>query len=226
LKTFFLLIDNLLDKNGYAVLEVPDCERGFVDLDYNIIFEEHVSYFTENTLRNVIRLNGFDIVLFKVYPYPFEDALIAIIKKSNMKKVSILPENVTKETNLFTKFSQSFPILKKSIKSFFNDSCTKGSIIFFGAGHHGISFVNIMEIGQYVDCFIDDVKEKHNYYTPGSCLPIHSSNFLTKDNIALCVVSVSQENEEKVIERIRLKSKGNFEIFSIFPASKYALPIY
>ena len=81
-------------------------------------------------------------------------------------------------------------------------------------------------IHDYEVHFIDDVKEKQNYYTPGSYLPIFSSGYLTKEKIALCIVSVSQENEEKVIKKIRLISKGKFNIHSIFPASKHALPIY
>jgi SAM-dependent methyltransferase len=226
LEIFFSSINNLLDDKGYAVIEVPDCARGFFDLDYNIIFEEHVYYFTSSTLKHLIELNGFEIVSFEIFPYPFENALVAIIKKSDVNKISILLDNVAKEIKLFTKFSQSFPLVKHAIKSFFIDIATKGSILFFGAGHHGISFVNIMGIGQFVDCFIDDKIEKQKYYTPGSSLPIYGSDHLTKDNIAICVVSVSQENEEKVIKKIRFISNNSFEIYSIFPASRYALPIY
>ena len=57
-------------------------------------------------------------------------------------------------------------------------------------------------------------------------MPINSSDYLKNNDIAICIVSVSQENEDRVIEKIKLYSNDKIEVFSIFPASKYSLPVY
>jgi hypothetical protein len=226
LKSFFKSMTNMLDDDGYAVIEVPDCNRGFNSFDYNIIFDEHVAYFTEQSLRNIIKENGFEIVKFKSYSFPFEDALVAIIKKSNNSHFSVSKKIVSKEIKLFNDFVFNFNKQKKIINSFFLKKSNEGSITFFGAGHHGITFVNIMKIKKYVECFIDDVIEKQKLFIPGSYLPIYSSSYLKNNKVSTCIISVSQENEELVFNKIKSVLDKTANIFSIFPDSPISLPIY
>ena len=226
LKSFFNSIRKLITDEGYVVIEVPDCERGLSSFDYNIIFEEHVYYFTKDSLINIIKENGFEIVKFKSYSFPFEDALVAIIKKSNNSYFSASKKIVFKEIKLFNDFVFNFNKQKKSVNSFFSKKSNDGSIVFFGAGHHGITFVNIMKIKKYVECFIDDVVEKQKLLIPGSYLPIYSSSYLKNNKVSTCIISVSQENEELVFNKIKSVLDKTANIFSIFPDSPISLPIY
>jgi len=46
---FVAALRELVRPGGYLVLEVPDCAPGLRQLDYSVIWEEHVLYFTAST---------------------------------------------------------------------------------------------------------------------------------------------------------------------------------
>ena len=47
------MIKKLVNDNGYLIFEVPDCSDGLKNRDYTTIWEEHVLYFTKNSLKIV-----------------------------------------------------------------------------------------------------------------------------------------------------------------------------
>ena len=117
---------------------------------------------------------------------------------------------------LFKIFGESFPVIKNRINHFVDKYNSEGKTVVFGAGHHGCMFVNLMGLKDKIDCFIDDNSSKHKYFSPGAGLPIRGSNYLTESNIGLCIVSVSQVNEEIIVNRIKNLSKKDFPVYSIF----------
>ena len=60
---------------------------------------------------------------------------------------------------------------------------------------------------------------------PGSGLAIRSSDYLINADIEICITAVSQENEEKVRDKIK-SIRPDIRIMSLFPASKHSIPIY
>jgi len=227
LREYFENIKELLYDDGIVIFEVPDCERGFRNLDYNIVFEEHINYFTEHSFISTIKHYGFDIVYYKKYSFEIEDALVAVAMKSKIKKSQIKTniQSFKREKQTFKYFVDSFNDVKKNINDYIDKLFYNGKIVIFGAGHHGCMFVNIMQLENKIDSFIDDNLNKHKYFSPGSGLPIRDSNYLKNKNISFCLVSVSQINEEFIIQKIN-KINDNIIIYSIFPTSNNTLPIY
>ena len=55
-------LKSLLVPGGSLVLEVPDCEGPFDQVDVSSLWEEHVSYFTEASLERSLGLNELETV--------------------------------------------------------------------------------------------------------------------------------------------------------------------
>ena len=75
---FLAALKELKKLEGYIVLEVPDCESGFFRDDVSLVWEEHVVYFTKQSLENTLRLAGYQVLGIKSYFYTMQNALVAV----------------------------------------------------------------------------------------------------------------------------------------------------
>lgn len=226
LPEFMRSLKELLNPDGYVMFEVPDCTKSLEYFDYSSIWEEHTMYFTPYTFRNCLTLIGFSIEHFEIFPYSLENCLVAILKPTKFIKTSFHNKNsLQNEKNRAIAFSQGFSYKKTLIKSFFSEyKANTGKIAFFGAGHTAIIFINIFELRDYIECVIDDNKNKHGLFMPGSHLPIIGSSALEKKNIKLSVLSLNPDFEEKIVEKNGRFVENGGEFLSIVPTSK--LPLY
>jgi len=62
-------------------------------------------------------------------------------------------------------------------------------------------------------------------FMPGSHLPIYETKALLERDIKLCLLSVNAETEDRVIQKNHAFTQAGGTFHSIFPASKYALPV-
>ena len=78
LHNFLRAMRDLLAPGGFLVIEVPDCEPSFRQLDYTIVWEEHVTYHTKGTLPGVFSVAGMELALLEVLPLGHESLLVGI----------------------------------------------------------------------------------------------------------------------------------------------------
>ena len=57
---FIQSLKKLVNHDGYLIFEVPDCKESFSSTDYTTIWEEHILYFTENSLKKMLIGQGVD----------------------------------------------------------------------------------------------------------------------------------------------------------------------
>ena len=213
-------ISNMLSDDGFIYFEVPDCQRGFSEKDYSIIFEEHSLYFTKTSLCNLLESAGYEVQWCFEYMYPVENSLSILVKRKEIRE-----RNFFCEKDIFREFVDSFPATKKNTQRFFKEIAQNQRICLFGAGHHGCTFINLFELSNYFEFVVDDNQNKQNYCLPGTTLEIVSSDVLTSNEIDICFLSVSQVNEESVMEKIKSLSENKVQCFSIFPKSPYRFSI-
>lgn len=213
-------ISKMLSEDGCIYFEVPDCQRGFYEKDYSIIFEEHTLYFTKTSLCNLLESAGYEVQWCFEYMYPVENSLSILVKKKEIRE-----RNFFCEKNIFQEFVDSFSTTKKNTQRFFREIAKNQRICLFGAGHHGCTFVNLFELSNYFKFVVDDNQNKQDYYLPGTNLEIVSSDALTNNEIDVCFISVSQVNEKKVVEKIKSLSRNKVQCYSIFPKSPFSFPI-
>jgi len=226
-KQFMESMHSLVKNSGYVIFEAPDCTKMLDTLDYSMLWEEHILYLTPATFKSCLGFGPFSIHLFKSFPYPVENAMVGIVRLQ-LKDIHSLPsENIINREKRLTKgYLQGFEQQKKNINICLSDyRRNHGKIAVFGAGHLSSMYINLMNIKDHIEFVVDDNPNKKGLFMPGSRLPIYGSDFLVKENIKLCLLSLSPESEAKVMNRNHafLDQGGRFA--SIFPASKKALGV-
>ena len=81
-------------------------------------------------------------------------------------------------------------------------------------------FINLFNIGKYINFVIDDNTNKQKYFMPGSKLPIKKSSALINEDIKLCLMSLNPNVEKKVIKKNKSFLKKGGKFISIFPYYK------
>ncbi|HZX48801.1 MAG TPA: class I SAM-dependent methyltransferase [Nitrospirota bacterium] len=225
IRRFMEALKQLLKPQGYIVFESPDCAQSLEKLDYSMPWEEHILYFTLETFQNGMHLDGLTLVHFECYPYPLENSLVGILRfQEGVRSSSLSEGTLEREKKRFRAYSEGLPRNRIRYKEFLsNYRQHQGKIALLGAGHLACTFINLLELREYIEFVVDDNPKKQGLLMPGSLLPIRGSKALIEEGIKLCLLTVAPESEEKVIQRNRdfIEKGGMFA--SIFPASKNAL---
>jgi len=188
-----------------------------------MLWEEHILYFTPATFKNSIGYFGLELVSYEKNSYPTENALVAILKKSQSGSVnrSSLPEpHLIEELALGRDYDKGFDNCKKIVKETIRRIREqKKKVAVFGAGHLSCMFINLMGLEEDIEFVVDDNPNKKGLYMPGSKLPIYGSDALIDNEISLCLLSLSPDSEKKVIANNQLYLSGGGEFRSIFPSA-------
>jgi hypothetical protein len=221
-------LTHLLKKDGRIIVEVPDSTKSLLQGDVAMLWEEHIYYFTSESLRLEFESHGYGLEKYIIYNYPQEDALIGVFCKSNKinldKTSSPLPSgeysiaNIFKKKveNLKTELINQLSILKKEF----------GKIVIFGAGHRAIMFINLLEISNLISFVIDDDPNKNNLNIPLAEIEIKNSEEIIWSDIGVCLFAISLNAEKKVKNALQHNIKKNIKFYSISPDSQFSLPIF
>lgn len=175
------------------IIEVPDCSRVLANNWYPFVWEEHVAYFTEETLKTFAAANGFSCEVYR-YPMTFEDSLVAVLRRGGAGTV-VIPEPCPFGSTFWETFDRV------------RDAFSHRRIAMIGAGHIGIKFCNMFNVP--LRFFVDDNLNKQGLYTPGRCVPIRDSSAIKDADILLS--ALAPESEAK------FRSRHGIETTSIFP---------
>ena len=222
--SFLAALRRLVRSGGYVVIEVPDCQEGFAKLDPGVVWEEHVLYFTPVTIQHSLLLAGFEIQHFEVVPYPLESAHLVIARASDRSAAPLDSDALQVECDSAARFVDGLCSKRKQLTQFLAEfGRESGAVALLGAGHRSCTYVNLMEIGPYLQCVIDDDPNKQNLKMPGSLRPVRPSSALLDENIKLCLLGINPNSEDRFIQRNQsfLERGGSFA--SIWPGSKYQL---
>tara|TARA_A100000164_G_scaffold289049_1_gene262212 strand:- start:1956 stop:3155 length:1200 start_codon:yes stop_codon:yes gene_type:complete len=202
-KSLLQNLSKLLKPGGYIVLEMPDSEHIFKAGNHGFIWEEHISYFTSKSIYQIAMEVGAELVWKKRYPYPYEDSLITVLKFGHE---NYEPENTVDQTDtkkIIREFATSLDenriFWRKTLMEYKSKDIP---VAVFGAGHLAVKFINFLELGDLIDCVIDDHPEKKQCIMPGSHLEIVSSAELSERNIKICISTLSPESEVKVKKKL------------------------
>ena len=210
----------LTKPGGLMIFEMPDCRKVFDGNDHCFLWEEHISYFTPETLRIFLTGLGFDKFDIQVYPYPMEDSLVAIV----VNQVSDVKDGASTASNeeilRAENFAKSYERKKTEIGILLDKYIQQGRrLALFGAGHLAAKYVNFYNLKDRFAGVIDDNAHKQHHYLPGSGLPVIDSKSLETGEVDFCLSTLSPESEAKVrkAKEHYLKQGGQFR--SIFSAS-------
>lgn len=212
---------DLINDNGYLILELPDCERAMIAGDCTILWEEHINYFTESSFKKFINRFNFEIIFWENFKYPLENSITVILKKAS-PELSILKKTKKdqEQKKLFEVFKERMFYTKSTIRSVLENFKKKiGPIALLGAGHLSSAFLSINEIDDIIEYVIDDNKNKDNMYMPNGRLKILNSDNLDSSKIKMCLLGANPQNHEKIIEKHKKFQTGGGVFKSIFPGT-------
>lgn len=209
-------VDNLIEFcsclasiGKYYIIEVPNFDFFMNATDYSGVWEEHCNYFTLRSLSNLLLRFGIKVRSSEVCNYSGQSLLITAEKTGS---VSI--ENDSSPNQRIKEYGSFWPDIRNSwLRGF---SKLKHNVFMYGAGCRGISLINYMGLGQFIDGVIDDQKEKQYKYVPGSTLPIYPLEPFKE--MQTCLLAVNNENEETAINRLKYRSFNGI-VKSILPPS-------
>lgn len=203
----------IIQNNGYLLLEIPDCNRAINTGDPTLYWEEHNYYFTSDTFKNFLKKRNYKLIYFKKFKDRLENCLVAIIQ--NKKKFNY-KSNLHNKKNLLSIY---FKYLKNNFKltqKFFGKIGKDAKIVIYGASHLTFTFIDLMEIGNYIRFVIDDDIHKKNLFAPVNNIKITSFNDIKSKKIDYFLLGLNPNHHKKLI--IKLKPFYPKSIFlSIFP---------
>ncbi|MBI4439654.1 methyltransferase domain-containing protein [Candidatus Woesearchaeota archaeon] len=222
---FMEAISLVLAPNGVVIIEVPDFYYNLKSLDYTA-WEEHVNYFTSETLSHLLSLSGIHTVKSESVLFSGSVMIFFGSKCSGLPEIS--PSSyMDKLAPLAMGYGAFWPKFRDRVSSHIAGLKGEGkNIAAYGAGARLSSFINFFGIGRYLSFVADDQVEKQGKFMPGSLLPIVPSDELEKSRINVCLLGVNSENEGKVMSRHKNFIQNGGVFYSVLPPSVMLLPVW
>jgi len=214
-ENFFTCVKLVLREDGLLFIDVPDFAPGSSVGDLSVLWEEHVSYFTEATLLALLARHGFEAVSVKKYDFSGGSLAIAARLAEEKMKAPIAPAGVGER---FGKRAREYGArLRPALAKAREDGM---QVAIYGAGCRACTFTNAHELADLIELSIDDQKERQGMFLPGTRIPIRSPEDLhAKSAPLVCLLAVNHENEAKVSARLRANLTRPVHLVSIFAPS-------
>jgi len=186
-------IKKLLKPNGVFIFEVHYIGSLIDEVQYDMIYHEHIYYYSLITLQKFF--SKFDLEIFNIKPIPIHGGSMRyyVRKKNNQKneKISLKVLNLQKNElekgynvkETFLNYAKEVNRTKLNLMSLLNKiKNEKKMIVGYGASGRANTLIQYCKIdNNFLDYIIDDSPMKQGYHTPKSHLEIKSRDALKKD---------------------------------------------
>ncbi len=194
----------LVKPGGYALIEVPDFTQNMKNLDY-AIWEEHVNYFTEETLQKFCSIAGMVIINSEFLQFS-GGSFFSIARTCEVPEFR--PSDGLKAANLA--YAWEWPFFRTRFRA----ALDKKAAV-YGAASRTLFLINALGIADRISFIVDDQPTKQGLSAPGSGLAIRAPSALSEADVALLAVNI--ENEQRVIDA---NKDWRGEWWSILPPSE------
>lgn len=226
LADFGLALATLVKPGGLLVIEVPDGSLHLSARDYSV-WEEHVNYFTWDTLAIFLSNAGFEIET--AYDSLFSGRCLTVLarrRQSETPDFSAFRHNgeiTNRACHAFDQWANEFWEFRAHVQREIEMAAALGPVVLFGVGCRSINFINVMGVADHLSVAIDDQPGKQGRFIPGAMIEIMDSARYEKlfREPATVLLGVNAENEEKVM------SSNNFPVrqwWSVLPPSSGLVP--
>ena len=187
-------INNNLNDGGIGLIEVPNFDMMLRNNMFSEFINDHLFYFTKETLESTLALNGFDVIECSEVWYDY--IISAVVKKRDRLDIS-----------RFTDYQEK---VKREIHEYI-DMFGNNKVAIWGAGHQALAIMSMTELGDRIKYVVDDAPFKQNKFTPATHIPIVSADMLDTDPVdAIIVMAASYSNE--VINKVKKKYRQNIHL--------------
>ena len=217
LKGMTQVIKTILAHDGIFVFEVSYLLDVVQKMLIGTIFHEHLSYHSVISMDRF--LNSLDLQLIHVEKAKEQGG--SLIGYVQHKGGPFQPNNtvmnfISREKQIgldgldpFEKLQANLDALKNKVNKFFkNIKHQDKTISAYGAARSGTTLLSFFDIGSKIDFIVDDNKEKHFKYSPGSGIPVLPVSSIYDKNLDYLVILAWMHAEAIISKNIPFLEHG------------------
>lgn len=215
-RAFISGLATLLRPGGLIVVEMPEVTKVLAANDYSNPWEEHVFYFTEETVRGAFAHLGFGVVGYLRFEHPLEDLQVLFVTPM-AASAAVGASGSAEALRAGCQYGLNFSPFRNYLRRQLLQLREQGELACFGAGHLASMFLNGLDVA---DCFcfvIDDHPGKQGRFMPGSGLPIVNSASLASRRPVVCLLTLNPGSHAKIRERFSDYVAAGGRFVSAFP---------
>lgn len=204
IRAFFAAVDGLLADGGRLFIDLPDFSAGLRIGDVSVLWEEHVSYFTQQVAYGMLRHFGFRPLA--TAHYRFSGGTVALMSERDPAGPD--PTALAAAAALHgadaAAFGDKVERYRESLVRSLQAARARGErIVLYGVGCRACTVVNGLGLGGLIDFAVDDQAERQGLFMPGSGLAIRPTDSLADPPVpTLCLLAVNNENDAKVAAKL------------------------
>ena len=219
-------IKTVLKEKGIFIFEIYYLGTLIDEMQYDMIYHEHMSYYSLKTL--MLFLKRFDMEIFDIKHIPgVRSGSVRFYARNVGKRNEDITSAVTDmmkyedergfdKIDIYTEYAAKVNETRDQIMKLLDHLKSEGkTIIGYGASGRGTTIMNYCGIdGKYLVCVVDDAPAKQGFFTPGTHVPIQPWEFIVQSELPEYIVLFAWAFTDEVIKKRRdyLKQGGKFII--------------
>lgn len=172
------LLPTLADQ-AIGLIEVPNFDMIVEKGLFSEFIADHLLYFTEQTLRQFLQNNGFEVL--SCQPVWQDYILSAVVRKRPTTDLRFFAEDRKRISQSLHAYLDQFPAQ---------------SVAVWGAGHQSLAVIALADMAHRIRYVVDSAPFKQGKYTPASHLPIVSPQTLHTEPVAAVIVMAASYSDE------------------------------
>lgn len=208
---------SMLRPNGEIFIQTSQCDM-FKNGEFDVIYHEHSSYFTANSIRELAHRNGLyvsSIIKTDIHGKSFLFSLTRTPCDEDQLDSLMLEEAQTGiySPAFYREFSNKAFVVReawtKGLERLINDGYT---LIGYGAAAKGNTLLNFAYTK--LSYIVDDNPMKHGYLTPGMDIRIESLDGIINTNFEkICWIPLAWNFYDEIVGRIKVVRDTKNDIF-------------
>jgi len=220
LEQFFAAVRTLLRSDGLLVLELPEVAEAFALGSPAILWEEHVSYFTQALAEYMLGRFGFHVLDRRRYVFGGGSLAFVAQRKAMPATLAATRPDPSPTIELLHGFVAAMERQKSEIRSLVSLARSSGyQVLIYGAAPRSCLLASVCQIGEMIDFVVDDREDIQRRLMPGTqrfVRPLAEVAQATSGKL-LCLLGVGSENEFKVRAKVEAAIDARFAFVSLFP---------
>lgn len=214
INVFLQGVRNNLTDNGVGLVEVPNFDMILRENMFCEFMTDHLYYFTEETLRSTLALNGFEVL--ECHDIWHDYIISAVVRKnknfvdSKEYKNNLLQQNDISPIDL--SFFNNYQLkLQKDFADYLS-KFPKLSVGIWGAGHQALAVMSLAKLKGQIKYVFDSAPFKQNKFTPATHIPIVGPQKINEDAEIQSVIVMAASYSDEVVRIVKEKYRKDIKI--------------
>ena len=218
--SFLCAARNIMNMDSLLFIQTSQADM-ILNNEFDTIYHEHINFFNINSMNELCKRK--DLYLIDVVKCPLHgNSYVFVISKNKSirrqahiknlidmeRKAGLLSENTYVE---YANKCQKVVSDLRSVSGDYNRLDLGFSVIGYGAAAKGMTLLNYSKIK--LDYIIDDNPLKQGKYTPGSNIPIVSSDILKDIKNGILFIPLAWNFYDEIRKRIKQKRNNEWDLF-------------